>query len=70
MKGYQMESKSGLLEVVRLIVNPGDEIINGALAQDAGQASVMLDDGVVGASWGSIQPTSLQLKSWDQIPSC
>jgi hypothetical protein len=36
MKGYQMKSKSGLFEAVLLIVNPGDEIINGALAQDAG----------------------------------
>jgi hypothetical protein len=42
-----MESKSGLLEVVRLIVNPGDETINGALAQDAGQASIALDDGIM-----------------------
>ena len=42
-----MKSKSSLLEMVRLIVDPGDEIINGALAQDAGQASVALDGGVM-----------------------
>ena len=42
-----MKSKSGLLEVIGLIIDHGDEIINGALAKDAWQASIALDDGVM-----------------------
>jgi hypothetical protein len=42
-----MKSQSSLLEMVRLIVDPVYKIINGALAQDARQASIALDGGVM-----------------------
>lgn len=41
-----MKSKSGLLEMIGLVINSGDEKVNGALAQDVGQASVTLDNSV------------------------
>jgi hypothetical protein len=65
MKRDQMKGESGLLEVVGLIIDPGDEIINGALAQDARQASVALDGGVVDLDYH----LSSQLDHWAGSPS-
>ena len=60
-----MKGESGLLEVVGLIIDPGDEIINGALAQDARKASVALDGGVVDLDYH----LSSQLNHWAGSPS-
>jgi hypothetical protein len=42
-----MKDKSGLLTWSGLDTDSGHEIVNGALAQDAGQASLALDDGIM-----------------------
>ena len=60
-----MKGESGLLDVVGLIIDPGDEIINGALAQDARKASVALDGGVVDLDYH----LSSQLNHWAGSPS-
>jgi hypothetical protein len=61
-------SKSGLLEVVGLIIDPVDEIINGALAQDAGQATVALDGDVVDFDSCSGPETNYGLGSGSACP--
>lgn len=47
MESDELQCQGGLPEVIGLVVDPGDEIVDGAPAQDAWQPSVALDDGIV-----------------------
>ncbi len=47
MKSDEMQSDGCLLEAIRLVIDSGHQIIDRALAHDARQASITLDNGVV-----------------------
>ena len=53
------------LSTIRFIIDSGDEIVNGAKAQDAGQASAALDDGVMDRD----DHLCSQLDHWTGSPS-